>query len=148
MVPTLLDSLGLPAPSHRVEVRSLLPLLHGEAPDDWRNFNYSELAYSYREARLILGKGVHDCRAYSQCTPRCRYVYWLGEREQPWDLQADPEQFCDLGADAGTEAVRSQLRDQLLNFLARRRHRSTVTDEQVAKATAGHKRAGVFFGQW
>ena len=148
VVPTLLAALGLPAPSHRLEGRSLLPLLHGEAPDDWRDFSYSELDYSYREARLILGKGVHDCRAYSLRTPRWRYVYWLGEREQLWDLQADPEQFKDLGADAGTEAVRSQLRDQLLNFLARRRHRSTVTDEQVVRATAGHKRAGVFFGQW
>ncbi len=148
VVPTILATLGLPAPAHRLEGRSLLPLLHGQPPDDWRNFSYSELDYSYREARLILGKGVHDCRGYSLRTPRWRYVYWLGEREQLWDLQTDPEQFNDLGADTGTEALRSTLRDQLLNFLARRRHRTTVTDEQVAKGTAGHKRAGVFFGQW
>lgn len=148
LVPTVLDTLGVPAPAHRLEGRSLLPLLHGEAPADWRDATYSELDYSYREARLLLGKGVHDCRGFSLRTARWRYVYWLGEREQLWDLQADPDQFHDLGAETSTETVRAELRTRLLDFLARRRHRTTVTDEQVARSTAGHKRAGVFFGQW
>ncbi len=148
LVPTLLDALGAPLPTHRLEGASLLPLLRGEAPLAWRMSTYSELDYSYREARLILGKGVHDCRGYSLRDARWRYVYWLGEREQLWDLQADPGQFHDLGADDTTAAVRAAFRTQLLDFLARRRHRHTVTDEQVQRATAGHKRAGVFFGQW
>lgn len=148
VVPTVLQALGVPAPAHRLEGRSLLPLLHGEAVPDWREATYSELDYSYREARLLLGKGVHGCRGFSLRTGRWRYVYWLGEREQLWDLQADPEQFVDLGGEASSEAVRAGLRAQLLEFLAQRRHRTTVTDEQVARGTAAHKRAGVFFGQW
>jgi arylsulfatase A-like enzyme len=148
LVPTVLDLLGLPAPSHRLEGRSLLPLLRGEAPADWRDSTYSELDYAYREARLMLGKGVHECRGFSLRDARWRYVYWLGEREQLWDLQADPEQFHDLGAEAATAAVREAMRTRLLDFLARRHHRVTVTDEQVERGTAGHKRAGVFFGQW
>jgi arylsulfatase A-like enzyme len=148
LVPTVLDVLGLPAPAHRLEGRSLLPLLRGEAVADWRDTTYSELDFAYREARLILGKGVHECRGYSLRDARWRYVYWLGEREQLWDLQADPEQFHDLGADAATEPVRAAFRTRLLDFLARRRHRTTVTDEQVERGTAAHKRAGVFFGQW
>ena len=148
VVPTVLETLGVPLPAHRLEGRSLLPLLHGERPADWRDSTYSELDYSYREARLLLGKGVHDCRAFSLRDERWRYVYWLGEREQLFDLQADPEQFDDLGAEAGSKAVREAMRTRLLDFLARRRHRSTVSDEQVARATANHKRAGVYFGQW
>ncbi len=89
-MPTVLEALGLPAPSHRLEGRSLLPLLPGAAPEGWRETSYSELDYGFREARLILGKGVHDCRGYSLRSARWRYVYWLGEREQLWDLQADP----------------------------------------------------------
>jgi arylsulfatase A-like enzyme len=148
VVPTVLDTLGVPAPTHRLEGRSLLPLLHGQAVEQWRSFAYSELDYSYRQARLLLGKTVQQCRAFSLRTERWRYVYWLDEAEQLFDLQADPQELQDLGRDETTAAVRSGLREQLLDFLARRKHRSTVTDEMVARATAGHKRAGVFFGQW
>jgi arylsulfatase A-like enzyme len=148
IVPTVLDALGVAAPSHRLEGASLLPLLHGHTPSAWRDFAYSELDYSYRQARLLLGKHVHQCRAFSLRTERWRYVYWLDEPEQLFDLQADPAEFCDLGRETATEAVRAGLRDQLLDFLARRRHRSTVSDEQVQRGTAGHKKAGVFFGQW
>ena len=148
VVPTVLDTLGLPLPSHRLEGRSLLPLLRGEPADGWRDFAYSELDYAYRQARLTLGKAVDRCRAFSLRTPRWRYVYWLDEPEQLYDLQADPQQFFDLGRETATAAVRAELRTQLLAFLAERRHRTTVTHAQVEAATAGHKRAGVFYGQW
>ena len=148
VVPTLLEALGLPVPSHRVEGASLLPLLHGRPADGWRRFVYSELDYSYREARLTLGKTVQQCRAFSLRDERWRYVWWLGEREQLFDLQADPDEMNDLGRDAGSEGVRAAMRTQLLDFLARRKHRSTVTEAMVERGTAQHKRAGVFFGQW
>ena len=75
-------------------------------------------------------------------------MYCLDEPEQLYDLQADPEQFEDLGRDDTTAAVRGGLRATLLDFLARRKHRSPVGDEAVRRATAAHKQAGVFFGQW
>lgn len=148
IVPTLLDALGIAAPAHRLEGASLVPLLHARPPADWRQFTYSELDYSYRHARLALNKGVHVCRAFSLRDARWRYVYWLGEREQLFDLQADPNEFDDLGADESTAALRAQMRGRLLDFLARRRHRTTVSDEAVERGTGAYKRAGVFFGQW
>jgi arylsulfatase A-like enzyme len=148
VVPTMLDALGIAPPRHRLPGASLLPLLHGQAVSAWRDFTYSELDYSYRNARLALGKTVHQCRAFSLRTSRWRYVYWLDEPEQLFDLEADPREFHDLGRDAATESVRAGLRDRLLDFLARRRHRSTVTDESVERGTGAYKKAGVFFGQW
>ncbi|HEY4068389.1 MAG TPA: sulfatase-like hydrolase/transferase [Burkholderiaceae bacterium] len=148
VVPTVLDTLGLPLPTHRLEGRSLLPLLHGESPADWRDAAYSELDYSYRHARLSLNKDVHECRAFSLRTARWRYVYWLDEAEQLFDLECDPQEFQDLGRDASTAGVREALRSRLLGFLARRHHRSTVSDESVRKATGAYKKAGVFYGQW
>ena len=41
-----------------------------------------------------------------------------------------------------------QFRARLLAFPAARRHRTTVSHAQVEAGTAGHKRVGVFFGQW
>ena len=148
VVPTILETLGIAAPTHRLEGRSLLPLLRGEPADDWRRFAYSELDYSFRQARLTLGKTVQECRAFSLRSERWRYVYWLGEPEQLFDLQADPCEFNDLGRDSGTDVLRAGLRDQLLDFLARRKHRSTIGDAALAAATNNHKKAGVFFGQW
>jgi arylsulfatase A-like enzyme len=148
IVPTILDAMQVVQPAQRLEGRSLQPLLQGEAPAGWRDMAYSELDYSYRQARLTLGRSPDRCRAFSLRTARWRYVYWLDLPEQLYDLQADPDEFHDLGRDSSTAAVRAELRDRLLAFLAARRHRSTVSDAQVAAATAGHKRAGVFYGQW
>ncbi len=148
VVPTVLETLGLPVPRGRIEGRSLVPLLHGQQPA-WRDAVYSELDYSFKGARLTLGRDVTQCRAFSLRTREHRYVYWLDDLpEQLWDLGRDPDQFEDLGTEATTAGQRQQLRDRLLDFLARRRHRSTVTDEAVERATGAYKKAGVFFGQW
>jgi arylsulfatase A-like enzyme len=148
VVPTILDTLGIEIPAHRIEGRSLQPLLHGQAVAEWRQQTYSELDYSWRQARLLLGKPVQRCRAFSLRDERWRYVYWLDEPEQLYDLQADPEEFHDLGRAASTAAVRATLRDRLLAFLAARQHRTTVTIAQNEAGTAAHKRVGVYFGQW
>lgn len=147
VLPTVLDTLGLPGASQRIEGRSLVPLLHGQSPG-WRGFTYSELDYSFREARLLLGKTPQQARAFSIRDQRWRYVYWLDAPEQLYDLQADPDQMQDLGTQASHATVREQLRTTLLDFLARRKHRTTVSDEFVLQRTNQHKKAGVYYGQW
>ncbi|SHH57016.1 sulfatase-like hydrolase/transferase [Marivita hallyeonensis] len=44
LAPTILDALGVDVP-HSMDGRSLLPFLSGNAPEDWRNFSYSELDF-------------------------------------------------------------------------------------------------------
>jgi arylsulfatase A-like enzyme len=147
IVPTVLEALGIDRPAHRLEGASLLPLLHGGAPA-WRDSVYSELDYSFKQARLRLGKTPQNARAFSLRTARWRYVYWLDEPEQLYDLQSDPEEMHDLGRDAGTLGRRIELRTQLFDWLARRKRRTTVSDAVVERGTHAHKRAGVYFGQW
>jgi arylsulfatase A-like enzyme len=147
VVPTILQTLGIPVPGHRVEGHSLLPLLHGQQPV-WRDFVYSELDYAFKGARLALGRTPQQSRAFSIRTATHRYVNWLDLPEQLWDLRADPDQFDDLGREASTEGQRQQLRGQLLDFLGRRKHRTSISDEAVERSTAAHKKAGVFYGQW
>jgi hypothetical protein len=109
----------------------------------------SELDYSYREARRILGRTPADqCRAWMVRSERWKYVHWQGFRPQFFDLAADPDEFDDLGADAQHEAVRAEMRERLLLWFTRLKRRVTVDDRGVEGATAAHKRAGVFFGQW
>ena len=75
-------------------------------------------------------------------------MYWLDEPEQLYDLQADPEEFQDLGTSAAHAGVRGALRHRLLEWMLRGRTRTTMSDEAVERATNAHKRAGVYFGQW
>jgi len=165
VVPTILDALGLEIPSHRVEGTSVLPLLRGAgaagaqgdaalaggasgSPPARKVAVFSELDYSFKEARLRLGRSVDQCHAWSVRTDRWRYVYWLDAPEQLFDLQSDPDELQDLGRDDGSAGVRRGLRDQLLDWLARRKRRTSVSHAFVESRTNRHKQAGVFFGQW
>jgi arylsulfatase A-like enzyme len=147
ILPTVLESLDIPLAQHRLEGRSLRPLLHGSA-QSWRNTVYSELDYSYRLARLLRNKSPQNARAWSIRNERWVYVYWQDEPEQLFDLQADPQQFNDLGRDPGHDGIRSAFREHLLDWFTRLKRRPTVTDQSVEQGTNAYKKAGVFFGQW
>ena len=148
LVPTFLAALGLPAAQERVEGVSLLALTRAEATPAWRDQVVSELDYGYREARRTLGRAPDQCRAWMVRTDRWKYVHWQGFRPQLFDLLKDPDEFDDLGADAGHEAVCAEMRERLLAWFMRLKRRVTVDNRGVELATAAHKRAGVFFGQW
>ncbi len=75
-------------------------------------------------------------------------MYWLDEPEQLFDLESDPQELNDLGRNATYAATREKLKGQLFDWMARRKRRVTMSDEDVVRATNAHKRAGVFFGQW
>src|SRR5690606_20509808 len=147
VLPTILDWLGRAPPRHRLEGRSLLPILHGE-PVEWRDCVFSELDYSYRLSRLLTHKTPQNARAWSVRTDQWRYVYWMDEPEQLYDLHADPDQFHDLGQDPAYATVRDECRELLLAWFAGLKRRTTVSFEGVEHGTNAHKKAGVLFGQW
>ncbi len=147
-VPTFLDALGLPGHAERIEGRSLLPLTRAGAADDWRDGVFSELDYSFREARRILGRTPWECRAFMARTDRWKYVYWIGDRPQLFDLQADPGELVDLGRDAGHERVREMMKARLFDWFTRLKRRTTMNAQEIEARTATHKQHGVFFGVW
>ncbi|HKE38389.1 MAG TPA: alkaline phosphatase family protein [Casimicrobiaceae bacterium] len=148
LLPTFLQALGVPSANERVEGHSLLPLLRGGDSSKWREAVISELDYSYREARRILGRAPDACRAWMARSDRWKYVHWQDLPSQLFDLENDPDEFHDLGRDPGYDATRREMRARLLDWFMSLKRRLTVTDEQVASATAAHKQAGVFFGVW
>ena len=147
VVPTVLDALGLPSAAHRVEGRSLLPLTRGDTPP-WRDCVYAELDYGFRRARQVLGRGVHECRAWMVRTARWKYIHWQGMRAQLFDLAADPGEAHDLGATASHAAVETDLRNRLLDWLAASKRRTTITDAEVVRRTDDHRRHGIHIGIW
>lgn len=147
VLPTLLDALGIAIPCHRIEGRSLQPLLF-QQHNSWRNTVYSELDYSYRRSRLLLNRTPHDSRAWAIRTERWYYVYWMDLPEQLFDLENDPHQLQDLGRSYSHQAIRDTLRQELLVWFSQLKRRTTVTTAAIEKGTDAYKKAGVFFGQW
>ena len=148
VLPTIVDALGIPGSPHRVEGRSLLPLLRGEVPTGWRDAVFSELDYSFRRARRVLGRGVRDCRAVMVRTGEWKYVHWEGFRAQLFDLVADPHEQIDLGADPRFEAIRVGMCEWLFDWLATSKRRTTVDDALVEERTDAHRAHGVHIGIW
>jgi arylsulfatase A-like enzyme len=161
VLPTVLEALHLPAARHLVEGRSLMSLIRGQRdadpdgsmrsrddPSDWRDAVFSELDYSFREARRLLGRHPRDCRAFMIRTDRWKYVWWLDYPDQLFDLSADPCELMDLGRDSGYARVRDELHGRLFDWMRGRKTRVTVDDAYVEARTAAHKKHGILFGVW
>ncbi|MGE0715830.1 MAG: alkaline phosphatase family protein [Alphaproteobacteria bacterium] len=148
LLPTFIEATGAPGAPHLLEGRSLMPLLRGPTPTEWREAAFSELDYAFREARLLLKREPADCRAFMVRTERWKYVEWHGFRPQLFDLQEDPRELVDLGTSGAHRAIRREMKDRLWDWASRRRLRTTLSDEEVRRRTARHREHGIFFGMW
>ena len=100
--PTMLELAGVPAPK-TMQGRSLVPLLKGESPKDWR----MEFFYEHHSvaARIPQSEGVR--------TERWKYLRWIAEtpvKEELYDLQADPLEERSLLNDAKHAALLAEMR--------------------------------------
>jgi len=123
LIPTFLAALGAdPAEqSHRLEGRSLLPMLRGETPA-WRRFVISD--------------------------KRWKYVHAIGFRPMLYDLASDPHEFCDLGADPAYADERSRLAAALHLWSLRLSQRTTRSEAAMRAARDASLRRGILIGVW
>jgi arylsulfatase A-like enzyme len=149
LLPTFLDVLGADLHPHRLEGRSLLPLLRpGDATISWREAAFSELDYAFRPARLALGLAPHEARAFMVRTAAWKYIHYEHFRPQLFDLNADPDEFHDLGDSPAHAAVQAALHERLFTWLRTRHTRTTITDTAIAQRTAATQRRGILIGVW
>ena len=92
---TFLDAAGLPIPAE-MQGRSLVPLLKGQTPRDWRSSFY----YQYFEYPV-----PHHVRPhYGVVTDRYKLVHFDGPDLDEWelfDLEKDPHELRSVYGDAG-----------------------------------------------
>ncbi len=135
-----------PDQSHRMEGRSLLPLLCGERPD-WRKVAFSEYDYAHLPGRAELGRGQRDAKLIMACDARWKMIHCDGFPPMLFDLQTDPDELHDLGRDPATVAVRDRLTTAIFDWTRRERQRVTVSDADVARNTdRGDVAAGILIG--
>jgi arylsulfatase A-like enzyme len=96
LAPTFLDLAGLPIPAS-MQGRSLLPLLSGTTPTDWRTSVY----YRYYH-----DPGHHNTRAhYGVRTATHKLIhYWKKDAWEMFDLRSDPTEQNNLLYDPGESA--------------------------------------------
>ena len=62
---------------------------------------------------------------------RWKYVHAIGFRPMLYDLETDPQEFRDLGADPAFEPVRQRLAAALAQWGLRLSQRTTLSEDQV-----------------
>lgn len=150
LIPTFIDAIGGDVPSHMLEGRSLVPFIKSlKAPDGWRDFAIAELDYNHRKARLELGRGVNECKAWMVRGQRYKYVYHQGFLPQLFDLQEDPRELVDLGSNPDYAKICDDMKEHLFNWISgERKIRTTLSDSDVEARTDNWTKKGVIFGEW
>jgi len=117
--PTFLDAAGLPAPA-AMQGRSLLPVLRGRTPADWRTSMY----YRYYH-----DPGDHNTRAhYGVRTATHKLIYfWKKDQWELFDLSNDPHELHNLYGVPGHEKITATLKAELLRLKS-----SLHDDDQLA----------------
>jgi arylsulfatase A-like enzyme len=108
---TFLDAAGVPVPAV-MQGRSLLPLLRGETPTDWRDAIY----YQYFEY-----PGWHMVRRhYGIRTHRYKLIhYYEIEEWELFDLDVDPDELRSVHDDPAYAEIREELYRSLTDLRAR-----------------------------
>lgn len=152
MLPTFIETAGGESPAHILEGRSLLPVLHGEEPTDWRTYVISESEYAARIPTWELGIEGHEARATMVRTADWKYIFHEKFRAELFDLNHDPNELNDLGEDPAYEDVCREMRDMMFESLRHRKTRTTYTNAQLEtrakRALSRAEKRGVYIGVW
>jgi arylsulfatase A-like enzyme len=149
LIPTFLDALEADIPEHKLEGRSLLPILRdGDNDLDWRDAAFSEAEYATRSARLTLGLEPHECRAFMVRTDRYKYIHYETYQPQLFDLADDPNELNDLGGSPDHAGQRAELHERLFRWLRTRPIRYALSEKEIAARTGTAKKRGYLIGVW
>jgi arylsulfatase A-like enzyme len=149
LAPTFLEVLGADPSdqSHRLEGRSLAPFLHGRTPEHWRSHAISEYDYA-----IPLGANLdvepRDARLFMVTDKRWKYIHAIGFRPMLYDLEGDPCEFRDLGADPAYEPARQRLASALARWSLRLSQRTALSDQQIRNMRGKSQRRGILIGVW
>ncbi len=127
--PTLLEAAGVAVPA-AMQGRSLMPLLRGETPRNWRDAIY----YRYYH-----DPGHHDTRAhYGVRTATHKLIhFWRKGQWELFDLRADPRELRNSYGQPGQEAVTEELKATLARLRAELQDDDRFADEQPPAGVDG-----------
>jgi len=146
---TFVDVAGGEVPAHIIEGRSLTPWLTGESAAEWREFAVSEYDYSATPMRETLGVSARDARLFMITDGRWKLIHAEGDfRPMLFDLDADPQEFRDLGADPECAGARAMMYERLAEWGRRMSQRVTRSDVEIDQMRGRSLRRGILPFLW
>ncbi|MDQ1078206.1 sulfatase-like hydrolase/transferase [Pseudoroseomonas cervicalis] len=126
VLPTILEWLGGEAP-RACDGRSVLPLVNGEKPADWREhlfyeYDFRDIHYSQPESAL--GLGMDDASLCVVQDEEWKYVHFSGLPALLFDLRRDPNQFENLAQDQAHAEVLARYAQKALSHRMRHAERT------------------------
>ena len=103
VLPSFIEFAGGELSRERLEGRSLSPLLHKNDSVEWRDYAISEIDYTDRGLRSLLELDPYQCRAIMARNRRWKYIYHQEFSPQLFDMENDPDELVDLGANRNTK---------------------------------------------
>ena len=125
-----------------------MPIIKGEKIKKWKDSVFSEIDYSFNEARKLLKLGASDARAYMIRNEKWKYIYYKGFPPQLFDLKNDPDEFNDLGQSKDHLKIIEEMKELLLQRITARKNRVAANDEFVLKERDYTKEDGIMIGVW
>jgi arylsulfatase A-like enzyme len=127
--PTFLDAAGLAVPGD-MQGRSLVPVLRGRAPADWRTAMY----YRYYH-----DPGDHDTRVHLGIRTRTHKLihFWKKDQWELFDLVHDPYELHNLYGQPGLDSLTAALRQQLARLKRELRDDDQLADVQLPNGVDG-----------
>jgi arylsulfatase A-like enzyme len=126
---TFLEAAGLP-PSPQMQGRSLLPVLRGRTPQDWRTSMYY---------RFYHDPGDHNTRAhYGVRTRTHKLIYfWTKDQWELFDLVHDPYELHNLYDQPGQDDLTAGLKAELFRLKREVRDEDQLATEQLPNGVDG-----------
>jgi arylsulfatase A-like enzyme len=126
---TFLDAAGIPVPAD-MQGRSLMPILRGKKPTDWRTSMY----YRYYH-----DPGDHNTRAhYGVRTQTHKLIYfWKKDQWELFDLVNDPYELHNLYGEPGHEQITASLKAELQRLRKALRDNDQFANEQPPQGVGG-----------
>jgi arylsulfatase A-like enzyme len=127
-----------------------MPLLRSsKAPAGWRRYAVSEIDYSDRGARGVLGIPPYDCRALMIRDKRWKYIHYNLFRPQLFDMQQDPQELIDLGDDPALEKIRAGMQRLVIDWRRRLKPRVGMPYDNLANMGPERDESqGIIIGRW
>ena len=125
-----------------------MPLINADKVTNWKDAVFSEIDYSFNEARKILNLGASDARGYMIRNNEWKYIYFKGFPPQLFNLKNDPDEFKDLGQSKDHSKIRNEMKELLLKKLVSRKNRVAASDEFVLEDRDYTKEDDIMIGVW
>jgi arylsulfatase A-like enzyme len=147
LAPTFVEMAGGEPAVHILEGRSLVPLLIGSSPADWRDYVISEYDYAVTPMADRLGMASHEARLFMVFDGRYKMMHSAGgHRPMLFDLESDPDEYQDRGDDPAFRPALDRLYGYLHEWGLRMSQRVSLSEADINKKKGEPQREGILVG--